>query len=910
MENASAPRPRAALPARLCTLLAVLITVSASAVDLSTQKLFGKWSLTPTSYALGADLNTAALSPKWVVVGDAAARDRGGVALEGGVQVFSATTGAWVRKILPPASAATDQRFGAAVAISGDLAVVGAYSTNANRGIAYIYNLATGALLRTLIASDGVAGDFFGFNVATNGTVAVVSAPYDDTNRGSIYLFNVATGLQIAKIQASDGAANHYFGWGLAMEGNIIAVGASGANANKGAVYFYDASTQTLIKKYQPGAWAVGDAYGDALSMHEGRVVIGNYTGFTTGKAWLHDLATGAEGPLTVGGSGSSFGTTVAIQGPIVAVSERGDGQGRVHLFRASDRAFLQTLLPPNGDTSAQRFGLAIALDGTTLLATAPDDSVQAFAAGAAHLIKPLTQAMPYTKVVAKGDFAPGAADISYGTIGDAFINATQAVTFTSTLTGSNSNAGKDYGVFSDIKTGNNQELLFKSRQLFSGTAVFGTPSAVSSNDYELAIGLSTLTGAGVSSLNNQLLWAKTDTAQLTLIRTGTAFGVGSPAVLLGTTPQSIIAPVTAQEWLQKGMGAICTLRVGLAAVAATDDTALYLNKVGTSIEALRETADAPLSMPGVKIGQFAPRLAVHFSRYVYSTALTGTGITTVNNAAIFNKEHGVAATLVAQKNDQAVNEGGALLDSGNARYSAFLAESCPADGGEVYRATLTGTGVTTASNEGVWVLNSTGARKLALRKGQSLAALPGLKIARIVQFQAIGVDSSTFQCLAIVQLSGTGITAANDQALLLWQTDGSILVLMREGDPASGCPGAKIGVISRVESHAYSMGYAVLTTLTGATTTSDQALFTGNVNRGNTTTQAALRRPFLRLRKGQLFDNQPGKVKSISLPTGNITTGGAGSTGRGHAISPVQGFVFVAEFDNGVRQIMKGSAN
>ena len=78
MENASAPRPRPALPARLCTLLAVLITVSASAVDLTTQKLFGKWSLTPTSYALGADLNTAALSPKWIVIGDAGARDRGG----------------------------------------------------------------------------------------------------------------------------------------------------------------------------------------------------------------------------------------------------------------------------------------------------------------------------------------------------------------------------------------------------------------------------------------------------------------------------------------------------------------------------------------------------------------------------------------------------------------------------------------------------------------------------------------------------------------------------------------------------------------------------------------------------------------------------------------------------------------
>jgi FG-GAP repeat len=301
----------APLPARLCTLLAVL-TVPATATDLSTQKLFGKWSLTPNGFGLGADLNTTALSPKWIVVGDAGAADRG-QALEGGVQVFNAATGAFVRKLLPPGTPAATQRFGAAVTIAGDLAVIGAYSTNGNQGRAYIYNLATGALLRTLIAADGAADDRFGFNVATNGVVAVISAWGDDAARGSIYLFNVANGLQMAKIQASDGAAGHYFGYGLAMEGNIIAVGASGVDGAKGAVYFYDASTQVLIKKYQPAAWVAGNYYGYALSMHEGRVVIGT---FSQGRTWLHDLATGSEGALTVGGSGTSFGNTVAINGP------------------------------------------------------------------------------------------------------------------------------------------------------------------------------------------------------------------------------------------------------------------------------------------------------------------------------------------------------------------------------------------------------------------------------------------------------------------------------------------------------------------------------------------------------------------------------------------------------------------
>ena len=89
-----------------------------------------------------------------------------------------------------------------------------------------------------------------------------------------------------------------------------------------------------------------------------------------------------------------------------------------------------------------------------------------------------------------------------------------------------------------------------------------------------------------------------------------------------------------------------------------------------------------------------------------------------------------------------------------------------------------------------------------------------------------------------------------------------------------------------------------MLATLTGAAPGTDQALFVGNVGRGNTTDGFALRRPYLRLRKGQLFDNQPSKIKSISLPTTNMAASGAGSMGRGRAISGST-IVFTVEFDN-----------
>jgi hypothetical protein len=64
---------------RLAALVPALLAISASAfaTDLSNQKLFGKWSLTPGSYLLGEQRSSAALSPKWIVIGAEQAAEHG-----------------------------------------------------------------------------------------------------------------------------------------------------------------------------------------------------------------------------------------------------------------------------------------------------------------------------------------------------------------------------------------------------------------------------------------------------------------------------------------------------------------------------------------------------------------------------------------------------------------------------------------------------------------------------------------------------------------------------------------------------------------------------------------------------------------------------------------------------------------
>ncbi|MEX2015116.1 MAG: hypothetical protein WD873_00675, partial [Candidatus Hydrogenedentales bacterium] len=74
-----------------------------------------------------------------------------------------------------------------------------------------------------LTASDGSSGDQFGWQVAISGNLAIVGAPFDDIpgiNSGSAYLFNASTGQEIFKLEASDAISGAEFGRSVAVSGN------------------------------------------------------------------------------------------------------------------------------------------------------------------------------------------------------------------------------------------------------------------------------------------------------------------------------------------------------------------------------------------------------------------------------------------------------------------------------------------------------------------------------------------------------------------------------------------------------------------------------------------------------------------------------------------------------------------
>ena len=89
--------------------------------------------------------------------------------------------------------------------------------------------------LATLTASDAATDDSFGFSVAVSGDTAVVGAYSDEhaggASDGSAYIF-VRSGppvsevwTQQAKLTASDAAANDQFGNSVAISGDTVVVG-------------------------------------------------------------------------------------------------------------------------------------------------------------------------------------------------------------------------------------------------------------------------------------------------------------------------------------------------------------------------------------------------------------------------------------------------------------------------------------------------------------------------------------------------------------------------------------------------------------------------------------------------------------------------------------------------------------
>lgn len=232
---------------------------------------------------------------------------------EGGaayVFVRDAQTGQWaeVEKLLPSAGTA-GHNFGNAVAVSGDIALVGAPGDFSLGGSAFVFERDTvaGAWVETqrLNASDGSGSDRFGYALSLSDDIAAIGAWEDDTaagtNAGSAYVFyrNPLTGawVESPKLTSSDAAPNDIFGISISASDSVAVIGASGypfPSPSPGAAYVFERDTVTGIweetQKLIPSDTATDDRFGESVSVSGDIVLVGSsFIDAASGAAYVFE---------------------------------------------------------------------------------------------------------------------------------------------------------------------------------------------------------------------------------------------------------------------------------------------------------------------------------------------------------------------------------------------------------------------------------------------------------------------------------------------------------------------------------------------------------------------------------------------------------------------------------------------
>jgi hypothetical protein len=319
----------------------------------------------------------------------------------GRVYIYNTTTGALLKTLENPTPANGDG-FGASVAISGNIVVVGAPNDDAgasDAGAAYIYNATTGNLLFTLAKSTPKINDLFGYSVAVSGNTVVVGAYWDSASAyhcGAAYIFNATTGKLVSTLTKPLPAANDLFGCSVSVSSDIVVVGAraddTGAT-NAGAVYIFNASTGGFLRTLANPTPAANDAFGISVAVSGNNVVVGASGDASTGTAYLFNASTGGllrtlANPTPT--ANDYFGNAVAVSDNNVVVAAYMDDidandVGTAYIFSASTGGLLHTLANP-APAAGDNFGNFVAVSGSTVAVGAAFDTAGANGSGSAYL--------------------------------------------------------------------------------------------------------------------------------------------------------------------------------------------------------------------------------------------------------------------------------------------------------------------------------------------------------------------------------------------------------------------------------------------------------------------------------------------------------------------------------------------
>lgn len=211
---------------------------------------------------------------------------------------------------LKPSNGEAGDEFGSAVAVSGDRILVGSPKEDGAAGAAYLFerNGATWDQKPILKAPNTGPDDRFGAAVAIHGDVAFVGAPFEDgnsegldgpdndagLNNGAVYGF-VRVGDDWndgVYLKAPNSGAFHTFGSALAITAGQLVVAAQGETSNatevdgdmnnddafsSGAAYLYTLSAETpgFVHYFKASNTTIQNMFGQSVAVSDRTVIVG-----------------------------------------------------------------------------------------------------------------------------------------------------------------------------------------------------------------------------------------------------------------------------------------------------------------------------------------------------------------------------------------------------------------------------------------------------------------------------------------------------------------------------------------------------------------------------------------------------------------------------------------------------------
>ena len=323
-------------------------------------------------------------------------------------------------------SSSRNDDFARSVATSNSVVAVGVpFAASSNRGEVQIFepDPDTGySRVQRLERPGDSNDDGFGLAVAMSGDLLVVGDPLNNeaaTRAGTIWLFSRSadgTFSEVAQLTASDARIGAEFGRAVAIDDEVIVVGASSDSLNgssSGAAYVFstDAAGDFVeVGRLNPSDPASGDRFGFSVDVSGDLVAIGadekDSAGPQSGAAYIFELDPNG-GYVEIANLISSdaepndfFGTAVAITNDAVAVGAPGENgadtdlggvdSGAVYVFeRTGGGAFSETLKLTASDAAVfDGFGEALAASDGRVIVGAPFDDIDLSNSGSLYVFE------------------------------------------------------------------------------------------------------------------------------------------------------------------------------------------------------------------------------------------------------------------------------------------------------------------------------------------------------------------------------------------------------------------------------------------------------------------------------------------------------------------------------------------